>query len=203
MPVPDAGDSSPPTATAASMSSSPASAHQSSAAAPSATAAESGTVKTGRKWALVGVTALGVLWLLVLGTLVVTSSNPTIVNRVQILKADVVAEANLLPGSPPRLEILRVWKGPIVGPEVTLAGRLPVSIPPNPVLIPLSARSATVFEVTQGTFRNLPAGIDRDPPPNPADLDRLSEIRPAIYPATPDVLEQLQQLLPGRAPAEE
>ncbi len=144
---------------------------------------------------LMGIAAVGLGWCAVLGALVWTSSNPVVLNRTQISAADVVVQGEWLVKQPAQLRITRVWKGAVSSQAVALTGRLPVALPTGEILVPLSripvSATETAYQVTQGLLENQPAGAA----PDHAQPGVMAEVQPLVYPATPEALAQLAELL--------
>ncbi len=151
-----------------------------------------------RRWALAGILIVALAWIGILATLVVVSSNPVVLNRTQIAAADVIVEGRWRPGSPPQVEVDRVWKGQLSAPSVVVHGTVPVEIPGEIILVPLSritpgpdkprTSEVPVYQITQGDLPNLSTGDGQV-------AGRLASVRPQVYPASEAARTQLQSLL--------
>lgn len=130
-------------------------------------------------------------WVVALGSLVVWTANPPVVNRAQVLAADVIVLGAWQEGKPPQLAVERTWKGDLV--EKTIS----VQVPPGVRLqgrsvVPLTRISSNLFTITQGRLPNPPEQFGRS---EVSALETTSEVRPFVYPATDAVLRQLDLLL--------
>jgi hypothetical protein len=163
--------------------------------APSDLAVESKTA--GRRGPVAAIVLLAVAWCVALGALVLLAANPIVVNRVQILHADVVAEGLWLPGKTPALDVQRVWKGTLPPGRIAVTGTLPEQKIVDSVIVPLSLDAAGPWRVTSGNLANPPLHPETGAVPLPAT------IRPVVYPATDEVRKQLWELLgsPPEPPA--
>jgi len=150
-----------------------------------------------RRWPIVLIAAIGLAWIAVLAWLVVKSANPIVVNRVQLQHARVIVQGVWQPGSPqkpPKLTVERTWKMPLEVTEVSI--REPEGVQPaGRVIVPLTRISPDLYEITQGELINLPERHPR--PQNPKDMV-FAQVRPLVYPATPDVVRQIDALLSER-----
>lgn len=153
--------------------------------------------KTLRSWTTLLTSPLFVIaimaggWIAALGCLVVWTANPPLVNRAQVLAADVIVLGEWQTGKLPQLAVERTWKGELV--EKTIS----VQVPPGMrlkgrVIVPLTRISSNLFTITQGRLLNPPEqfGTSVDP-----QRITTSEVRPMVYPATDTVLQQLGSLL--------
>lgn len=140
-------------------------------------------------------------WLVALSLLVALTANPVMVNRTQIMGADIVVQGTWIAGTPPRIEITRVWKGSWEPKSIEVHGALPVSIPTGEVIVPLQASrpskdEPTTYRIAQGNLINSPLAEPED-----GSLAAVTaEIQPLIYPALPDVIRQLEERLAEPVP---
>lgn len=141
------------------------------------------------------ITALGLAWIAALLTIVLTSANPVVVNRLQVQYAQVIVQGTWQPGSPPQLEVERTWKSPLdhqrvvvrEAPGVRTSGR---------AIVPLTRIGPDLFEITHGDLPTIPEQRSSVPAPEAA---RVAQVRPQVYPATPEVVQQIEALLPAAA----
>ncbi len=135
------------------------------------------------RWAVL---AAGAVWCAILWGLVFTSSNPVVVNRVQVLASDAIVVGHRDPQKPDELLVEKVWLGNT--PEKRVAIRdWPTLCPTGSIVVPLQRLRERGFRVTQGELPN--------PPLNPNQLPDPAMVQPLIYPATDSVLEQLTKLV--------
>lgn len=144
---------------------------------------------SGGRGPVAAILLLAVAWCVGLGSLVLTAANPIVVNRVQILHADVVAEGTWIPGPSPTLDVQRVWKGALPPGRITVTGTLPEQRIVDAVIVPLSLDAAGPWRVTGGKLSNPPTHQEQGAPPVPSD------VRPVVYPATEEVRQQLRDWL--------
>jgi hypothetical protein len=141
--------------------------------------------------ASVAIAAVALAWIAALAVLVVQSANPVIVNRVQVWHADVIVLGVWQPGDPPQLSVERTWKTPLEAKSVGVRAARGVTTSGR-AIVPLTRISRDLYEVTQGELLNLPERRrtgDKTEEPEP------SHVRPLVYPATDDVIAQLEALL--------
>ena len=126
------------------------------------------------RWLLKAAFAVVAAWWMTLAVLALTTSNPVVVSPDQIGISDVVITGTV----PPEGELVaveRVWYGEFDGTEVrvvNLAESAPVE-PGQKYLFPIS-RSGNHYRITT---------LERQTSP------------PLVYPATPEALDQLRQIL--------
>jgi len=159
---------------------------------PAAPVAPAEPVHRGPK---IAVWLLAAAWCGVLAGLVTVSANPVVVNRVQMLHADVVAQGVWIPGPPAELDVQRTWKGTLAVGRIGVHGALPEQTIAGEVIVPLSRRRDGQWQITGGVLSNPVQQADRD------RLPEASEVRPLVYPATADVIRQIEALLPRGTPA--
>ncbi|MBI1346022.1 hypothetical protein GC163_07010 [bacterium] len=142
-----------------------------------------------------GIAVLACLWCGILVTLVFLDSNPVVLNPVQVQAATFVVQGTLSSSQPPQLTVTRVWKGELAAKTLAITGELPVALPQGEVIVPLSRGiEPGSYIVTQGPIPNFPRKM---PPREGEPAGRMSHVQPFIYPATAEVIEQLQALLPS------
>ncbi|HET6425874.1 MAG TPA: hypothetical protein VFG20_19445 [Planctomycetaceae bacterium] len=141
--------------------------------------------------ARVAVFAAGAAWVAVLGALVLTSANPVVVNRAQILSSSLIAIGHRDPQKPDQLVITRLLLGAEPAREITVRD-WPEICPPGEIIVPLVRVPNEGFRVTQGELPNPPAKIGQNA--------EAALVRPLVYPATDEVIAQVADLV-GVAPA--
>lgn len=147
-----------------------------------------GTPGRGPAWIIF---AGALAWIGVLLVLVLSAANPVVVNRAQVLDADVIVLGEWQPGPTPRLTVERTWKSTLAEPSVEVRP-LDGASPRGRVIVPLTRVSSRLFTVTHGRLPN--------PPEHPA-AGRMpreiatAEVRPQVYPATDAVIRQLEAFL--------
>jgi hypothetical protein len=154
------------------------------------TAAAAAPVEPVRRGPALAILALAGAWCGTLLGLVLAAANPIVVNRVQILHAEVVAEGQWSPGRPPQLAVRRVWKGTLEPGTIAVVGALPEQSISGAVIVPLSRNRDGVWTVSGGVLANPPRETRSEWFPVPA------EVRPLVYPASKEVERQLRELLP-------
>lgn len=114
------------------------------------------------------------LWIAALTLLTVTTSNPVTLNREQILRADAVVSAQVLDVHSGACRIEHQWSGTPLEPDVIVQG--------------LEQTAATTEGLWILPLTSGPAGleVERTLLPSGARL---------VYPATPQAVRQLEQLL--------
>jgi hypothetical protein len=142
------------------------------------------------------IAALALAWIGILAALWWYSANPVVVNRVQVLHADLIVLGEWRPGDPPQLTVERSWKGTPSGSTVAvrqteLAIKMNGANPSGRFVVPLTRITPDLYEITQGVLGNPPEH------PQPGAELRPAEVRPHIYPAGDDVIRQLEGLLAG------
>ncbi len=135
---------------------------------------------------------LGAVWVVLLAALLTLTANPLVVNRTQILNADTVVVATwTVPGK--SLTIDRVLKGTSPSQPLAAPDEWPVTAPKTgQQVLPLSRTERQGWRITSGELPNPQSGKNFDPTRPPA---YPSKVRPSVYPATPDVEQQIEQLL--------
>jgi hypothetical protein len=143
---------------------------------------------------LIVIAALVVGWIGWLAWLTLNTANPPIVNRVQLLASDLVIVGRWEDRTAGRLRIVRELK------HGELAGTITVERAPPPRgisdadaewIVPVR-RTRAGYAVTSGKFVNRPERAGG------AAGDKI-DIPPQIYPATKDILRQIEVLLPKAA----
>lgn len=154
----------------------------------------------GKRWpAVAAILLMACLWIAILGAMVWNSSNPVVVNRVQVLNADAIVEGSWQTGDPVQLEVSQVHKGELEPVVLELNGPYPLQIPAGPVIVPVTkirtGAGHVKYQITQGKLPNFPShsgsDIDRTRPLPDA---YTSEVRPVVYPASKATMDQLQQI---------
>lgn len=130
--------------------------------------------------------AAGAVWVAVLAALVFTSSNPVIVNRAQVLSSSVIAIGHRDANKPEEFVVTKVWQG-VMPAERIIVRDWPEICPDGELVVPLLRVPDEGFRVTHGELPNPPEKIGQ-----PA---AKSMIRPLVYPATAEVLDQLTSLV--------
>lgn len=133
---------------------------------------------------------------MILGTLVFTSANPVVLNPTQIAAAQVIVQGEWVATRPPQLHVHKIWKGQLAAESLVIEGPIPVAPITGEVLIALSRipggdGASPSYQITQGGLENHPQHL----PPGTPELGIMAEVLPLVYPATPESLTQLQQLL--------
>ena len=118
---------------------------------------------------------LAVLWIAALAALAITAANPVIVNRKQVLEAELVVTARVVDRGTGECTIAEQWTpGPrLVAITVSNLGETR-AVPGETYVLPLELGAGGRYAVI---------------PP------RLSGAPPLVYPATPDVVSQVAELL--------
>jgi hypothetical protein len=125
----------------------------------------------------------------VLGGLVLTAANPIVVNRVQVLHADVVAQGQWISGDTPQLDVQTLWKGELPLGRHPISGLLPEQRIEGEVIAPLSRLRDGSLVITGGKLANPPHDFQS------GQVPAVSTVRPVVYPASEDVQSQLRDLL--------
>jgi hypothetical protein len=146
-------------------------------------------VRSASRGPVFAILVLAITWCLVLAGLVLTAANPIVVNPVQILHADIVAQGQWISGEMPEIDAQTMWKGELAEGRHPVGGMLPEQRIRNDVIAPLTRLRDGRLIVTGGKLANPP----RDP--HSGVIPVPSTIRPVVYPATDDVLRQLRELL--------
>lgn len=134
-------------------------------------------------------------WAAWLAWLTLTTANPPVINRVQVLSSDLVLVGKWEDRAAGRLNVSRELKhGELTGIITIQAVPLvpKISGPDGEWIVPVR-RIRTGYAVTSGKFANRPAGKQ------PAAAPEI-DVKPQVYPATPDVFEQLAEVLPAAVP---
>jgi hypothetical protein len=124
---------------------------------------------------------------------VLTSANPVVVNRLQVQSAQVIVQGTWLPGHPPQLAVERTWKLPLNVPHITVREAPGVSAVGR-AIVPLTRVGPNLYEITQGDLPTIP---ERQAVESLPEAARLAQVRPYVYPATPEVVQQIEALLPA------
>jgi len=128
---------------------------------------------------LVVVASLLVVWLGALTILVLTTSNPVVLNRAQLRTAPLVIMARVTDLSSGRCDVERQWGSPTNATSVTILGLQHLGARTGErYLFALQRDGSDAYEI-------VPAGKEHSSRP--------------IYPATPESIAQLEQLL-GESP---
>lgn len=130
-------------------------------------------------------------WVAALGSLVVWTANPPVVNRAQVLAADVIVLGEWQDGSPPQLAVEQTFKGKLVEKRITLQAPPGIRYKGR-LVVPLTRISSNLFTITQGRLPNPPEQFGTS---GVTSLATTSEVRPFVYPATDTVLQQIDSLL--------
>lgn len=136
--------------------------------------------------------AVGAVWIGVLWGLMAVSSNPVIVNRVQILSSVLVVSGTRDAAKPTVLIVDRVLKGDKPGDRLVVQD-WPENCPAGKLVVPLQfTRNGTGFSVTHGEWPN-PAADGK--PHNQPDEVVVSRVPPLVYPETNEVIQQVEALV--------
>lgn len=145
------------------------------------------------KWPLYLAGAMVTVWIAILALLAATTANPPVVNQLQILKSDAVVTVVVDTheyGFGYAFSIAKLWKGEQIdhlAPPFDVR-RWPVG---SRVIVPLQ-KTSNGWRVTQGeaSWADFPwAQVD-------PRFERLStQLKPLVYPDTPDVQRQLEAAL--------
>jgi hypothetical protein len=148
-----------------------------------------------RRSAVVAIVAVALVWAGCLAALAVRSANPVVVNRVQVWHADSLV-LGVWDAKAARLTVERTWKSPVPADSIAI-GTMPQQHPSGRIIVPVTRLSSQQYEVTQGRLWN--------PPERPAASTEKpveSDVQPLVYPATDDVIRQIEALLSSGQPVE-
>lgn len=145
------------------------------------------------QWPLYLAGAMVTVWISILALLAATTANPPVVNQLQVMISDAVVTVEIGvagTGVDSPLSVVKTWKG---SPNVSLPPLPEVSRWPAGarVIVPLQ-KTFNGWRVTQGeaSWADFP-WTQVDP-----RFERLStQLKPLVYPDTPDVQRQLEAAL--------
>gem|GEM_PF-6757239 len=145
-----------------------------------------------RRTHILGIVLIACAWCAGLAILIYYDSNPVVINRAQWQAATFVVQGQITRGTPSKLQVTQVWKGALAETTLVLAGPLPPVIPTGEVIVPISRGvEPGEYVITQGVLPNFREGLADEDAAAPY---RPARVQPLVYPATPDVLQQLQKL---------
>lgn len=138
---------------------------------------------------LMAAAVLVIVWIGFLAGLTVVTANPPVVNPLQIASSDLVLVGRWKNRTAGQFEVERELKlGQLQGPVVV--EDLPVSGPPtNEAWVVPVVKLGKNYAVTHGQFMNAPAQPQANQHPWPVKLPVQ------CYPATADVLQQIESML--------
>jgi hypothetical protein len=112
------------------------------------------------------------------------TANPATLNRAQIEQADVIVTGRIVDAQQGTVDVEQTWKSVIEGEQITVR-KLAETNARNGmrVLLPLSPVAGGVYKITQPQL------------PGQHDKRSVANQPRRIYPATDDVLAQLQEIL--------
>lgn len=134
-------------------------------------------------------------WVAWLGWLTLTTANPPVINRVQVLASDLVLVGKWSDRQAGRFDVSRELKHGKVTGNITIQNvpAAPGTAAPDAEWVVPVRRTGDAYTVTAGQFANRPAGPQKGVAP---EID----VKAQIYPATPNVFGQIAELLPAAKP---
>jgi hypothetical protein len=132
-----------------------------------------------------GIIAIGLVWCSILTALWLVAANPVIVNRTQLMHAEAVVLGTWQQPGSDQFRVERSWKRDLAGKTLSIEAAGPAAKLTGPLIIPISHASEVVYRITQGPLVNLP----RDPLVEPMP----AFVRPLVYPATAEVIAQIEE----------
>lgn len=160
--------------------------------------AKSPESRPARRGPVFGIAAVALAWVVALAVLVACSANPVVVNRAQIWHADTIVLGAWDARDPSRLNVERTWKTPLAADSIAVS-KAPTSRLHERMIVPVTRLAQNQFEVTQGVLLNP---LERRPVGAKPKEPRHAEVQPLMYPATEDVIRQIEALLSAAKPVE-